>query len=136
MAMKLLTFDDQLVAYFAANEEDDNFAFIDILQDMQVSCTQFEVRKQIGAQAFDRFRGRRGLVLQPGQDRRFQDSLVTDRQRPQLSFCVVRDGHLERRDAASINRVGQPPWAAPFTCTASFGGGLWESSAIDPSSGR
>jgi hypothetical protein len=32
MAMKLLAFHDQLIAYFAAHDEHDDFAFIDIVQ--------------------------------------------------------------------------------------------------------
>ena len=80
MAMKLLAFDDQLVADFAADEEDDDLAFIDIIQDPQVSDTQLEVRKWIGAQALDRFRGYRGLGQRPGLDRGFQDPLFPHRQ--------------------------------------------------------
>jgi hypothetical protein len=95
MPMELLTFDDQRIANFAAHEEHNNFAFIDIIQGTQVSRTQFEISKKIGAQAFDRFRRRRGLVLQPGHDSRFQDSLITERQRSQLSFSILGDRKLE-----------------------------------------
>src|SRR5258707_8756911 len=60
MAMKLLTFHDQLIAYFAAHDEHDNFAFIDIIQGTQVSRPQFVVGKWIGTLTLDGLGGRRG----------------------------------------------------------------------------
>src|SRR5437868_5326167 len=62
MAMKLLAFDDQLVADFAADEEDDDLAFLNIIQDPQVPDTQLEARARIGSQALDGLGGYRGLV--------------------------------------------------------------------------
>jgi hypothetical protein len=79
MAMKFLTFHDQLVADFTAYEQYDNFALIDIIEGTQVSRPQFKVGKKIGTQTLDSFCRLRRLVFQPGLDRRFQDSLVTDR---------------------------------------------------------
>jgi hypothetical protein len=38
MAMKLLSFHNQLVAYYPADDEDDNFLFFDIIQGTQISC--------------------------------------------------------------------------------------------------
>lgn len=49
MAMKLLTFHDQFVAVFAADEQDDNFALADIIQGAQVSCPQLEVSERHSA---------------------------------------------------------------------------------------
>jgi hypothetical protein len=65
MAMKFLAFHDQLVAYFAADKKHDNFAFIDIIQDTQVSRPQFEIGKKVGTQTLDGFRGSRRLMLEP-----------------------------------------------------------------------
>jgi hypothetical protein len=79
MAMKFLTFHDQLVADFAAHEEYDNFALIDIVQGTQVPRTQLEVGEKIWTQALDSLCWLRGLVLQPGLDSRFQDSLLAGR---------------------------------------------------------
>jgi hypothetical protein len=101
MAMELLTFDDQFIAYFAAHDEHDNFALIDIIQSAQVSRTQFKVRKEIGAEALDRFCGCCRLVLQPGQYSRLQDSLVTNRQRSQLPFGIIGDRNPERHGSPS-----------------------------------
>jgi hypothetical protein len=95
MAMELLSFDDQLVACLATHEEDDDFSFIDIIQDPQVSDTQLEVRERIGPQAFDRPRGRRGLVQESGPDSSLEDPLFTHGQRPELPVGVLRDGELE-----------------------------------------
>jgi hypothetical protein len=80
MAMKLLAFHNQFVADFPSDDQDDNIVSLDIIQGTQVACAKLEFRQRIGAQTLDRFRGRRGLLLQPGQDSRFQDSLVTNRQ--------------------------------------------------------
>jgi hypothetical protein len=74
MAIEFLAFNDQRVADFAAHEEDDDFALLDIIQGTQVSRTQLEVGKKVGAPALDGFCRLRRLVLQPGLDSRFQDS--------------------------------------------------------------
>jgi hypothetical protein len=81
MAMKLLPFHDQLVADLSPDDQDDNFVSFDIVQGAQVTCPKLELRQRIGSQALDRFRGRCRLVLQAGQDRRLQDSLVPNGQR-------------------------------------------------------
>jgi hypothetical protein len=109
MAMELLSFHDQFIAYLSAHEERDNFAFIDIIQGTQVSYTQFIGRKKIGAQALDRFGGRRRLMLQPGQDRRLQDSLLAYWQRPELPIGLLGDRNLERHgtDSATLTRFNQ-----------------------------
>jgi hypothetical protein len=103
MAMELLAFDDQFVADLAADEEDDNLVFIDIIQDPQVSDTQLEVRKWIGAEALDGFRGCRRLVQESGLDRSFQDPLFTHGQRPELPVRVLRDSDLEGRATRSAS---------------------------------
>jgi hypothetical protein len=76
MAMKLLTFHDQFVPHLASDDQDDNFLSLDIIQGTQVACPQLKLSERIGTQAFDRFRGRRGLVFQARLDSRFQDSLL------------------------------------------------------------
>jgi len=91
MAMEFLTFDDQLVSYLAAHEEDDDFARIHIIQGTQVSRPQFEIGEEIGPQALSGSRRLRGIMLQPGLYCRFQDTLVSDRQRSQLPFGVIGD---------------------------------------------
>jgi hypothetical protein len=77
MAMELLTFHDQLVAFFPSDDQDNNLVSFDIVQGTQVSCPKLELGERIGTQSFDRFCRRSGLVLQPRQDSRFQESLVT-----------------------------------------------------------
>jgi hypothetical protein len=101
MAMKLLTFHNQLVAFLPPDDQDDNFVTFDIIQDTQVSRPKFELGQRVRTQALDRFRGRRGLVLQPGQNSRFQDSLIPRRQAPELSLRVVGDRNLESHGGAS-----------------------------------
>jgi hypothetical protein len=107
MAMKLLTFHDQLVAFFSPDDQDDNLVTFDIIQGTQAPGPKFELGQRIGPQALDRFRGRRWLVLQPGQNGRFEESLVACRQAPQLPFRVVRDDNLERHGSASMSLMGQ-----------------------------
>jgi hypothetical protein len=99
--MKILAFHNQFVADFPSDDQDDNFVSFDIIQDTQVACPKLELRQRIGAQTLDRFRGHRGLVLQAGQDSRFQDSLVADRQRSQLPVGIIGDDDLERHGTAS-----------------------------------
>jgi hypothetical protein len=41
MAMKFLAFHDEFVAYLAANDEDDYFTLIHIIQDTEFSRPQF-----------------------------------------------------------------------------------------------
>jgi hypothetical protein len=108
MAIKLLAFDDQLVPYFAPHKEHHNFAFVHIIQGTQISRPQFKLGEKIGAQAFQRFRGRRRLVLESGQDSCFQGSLVTGRQRPQLPVGVLGDRDLERHATSSMFSVPRP----------------------------
>src|SRR5262249_38775937 len=86
MAMELLSSHDQLVAFFPPDDQDDYLVSFDIIQGTQVPCPKLELGQRIGTQLLDRFRRRRGLVFEPGQDSRFQDSLLTYRQGPQLSF--------------------------------------------------
>jgi hypothetical protein len=66
MAMELLALHNQFVADFPPDDQDDNFVPFDIIQGPQVSRPQLELGQRIGAQALDRFRGRHGLVLEPG----------------------------------------------------------------------
>jgi hypothetical protein len=104
MAMKLLSFHNEFITGLAPDEQDDNFVSFDIIQDTPVSSPQLELSERIGAQALDRFRGRRKLMLQPRQDCRFQDSLFTCGQRSKLPISVLRDGNLERHGSASFGQ--------------------------------
>jgi hypothetical protein len=106
MAMEFLAFDDQLVSYLVAHEEHDDFALIHIIQSTQVSRPQFKIGEEIGPQALGGFGRLRGLVLQPGLDSRFQDSLVSDRQRSQLPFGIIGDCDPERHGIASTKFRG------------------------------
>jgi len=94
--MELLPFHNQFVADLAGHDQYDNFVTLNIIQGAQVSCTQFKLGQRIGSQPLDCFRRCRGLVLKPGQDGRFQDSLVTGRQGPKLplpsSVMVILKG--------------------------------------------
>jgi hypothetical protein len=117
MAMKLFPFHNQLVAHFLAHNKHDNFVFLNIIQGTQVSCPKFELGERIGSQPFDRFGGRRGLVLKTGQDSRFQDPLVTYRQRPELPVSLLRDGDLERHSTASAQYAAFQPRLPPPSTT-------------------
>jgi hypothetical protein len=108
MAMKFLAFHNQLVADLAPDNQNDNFVSFDIIQGPQITCPQLELGQGIGTQPLDRFRGRRGLVLQPGQDGRLQDSLFASRQRPELPVGVFRDGDLERHSTVSASSTLLP----------------------------
>jgi hypothetical protein len=77
MAIELLTFNDQPVAFFPPDDQDDNFVSFDIIRGTQVTCPKLGLGQRIGTQALDRFRRRRWLVLQPEQDSCFQNSLIT-----------------------------------------------------------
>jgi hypothetical protein len=92
MAMELLSFDNQFVTGLPPHDEEDNLVTLYIIQGTQVSYPQLKLRQRIGSQPFDSFRRSFGLVLEPGQDRRFQDSPITRRQGPKLSFAVLGDG--------------------------------------------
>jgi hypothetical protein len=81
MAMKLLTFHDLLVAFLPPYDQDNNFLFLDIIQGTQVARAKLEFGQRIRPQAFDCSCRGRGLVREPGQDGRFQVSLVTYWQR-------------------------------------------------------
>jgi hypothetical protein len=105
MAIKLLAFDDQLVAYFAAHKQHNHFACFNIIQGSQRSHPQFKLGEKIGAQALDRFRGRRGLVRESGLDNRFQDALLAHWQRPELPVRVLGDDDLERHGTDSASRA-------------------------------
>jgi hypothetical protein len=105
MAMKFLTFHDESAADFAPDNQDDNLVSLDIIQGTQLAYPQFKLGERVGAQALDGFRGRRGLVLQPGQDRGFQDPLFAHRQRPELPGRLIRDGDAESHAIASAAGV-------------------------------
>jgi hypothetical protein len=119
MTIEFLAFHDQFVSNFAAYEEHDDFAFFDIIQGTQISCTQFEICKKIGAQAFDRFRGRRGLVHEAGLDSRFQNSLRAYWQRPELPVGVFRYGDLEGHGGDPA--TGKPKQAEGLTSAGAGG---------------
>jgi hypothetical protein len=101
MGMELLTFHNEFVADLAPDKQEDNFVSLNIIQDTQVSSPQLKFSKGIRPQALDRFRERRRLMLQPGQDSRFQNSPFTCWQRAELPIRVFRDGNLERHGSAS-----------------------------------
>src|SRR5262249_33215980 len=71
---------------------------------MQVSCPKLELGQWIGTQTLDGFRRRRGLMLQPGLNGRFEISLLAGWQRPELPLGVLRDGDFERHGL----RLGSP----------------------------
>jgi hypothetical protein len=48
MAIKLLTFDDQFVAGFPPDDQDDNFISFNIIQDTQTSCPQLKLGQSMG----------------------------------------------------------------------------------------
>jgi len=105
--MELLSFHNESIADFAPDNQDDNRISLDIIQGTQVTSPQFKRSERIGAQALDRFRGRRGLVLQPGQDSGFQDPLLAYWQRLELPVRHFRDGDVERHaiDSAAGSRA-------------------------------
>jgi hypothetical protein len=80
MAMELLAFHDQLVAFFSPDDQDNHFVSFDILQGTKVTCPKLKLGESIGTQPLERLCRRRRLMLQTGQDCRFQDSLLTCRQ--------------------------------------------------------
>jgi hypothetical protein len=77
MAMELLSFHDQLVAVLASDNQDDDFIALDIIKGTQVSRPQLKFGERIRTQAFDCICSDRGLLLEPGHDRRFQVSPIT-----------------------------------------------------------
>jgi hypothetical protein len=91
MGMEFLIFDNESVAHLAAHDQDDDLFSFDILQGTQVACPELKLGERIGPQTLDRFRWRRRLVLEPGLDCRFQDSLLTHWQRPKLPVSLLGD---------------------------------------------
>jgi hypothetical protein len=110
MAMELLAFHDQFVADFPPDDQDDNFLSLDIIQGTQVTRPKLELDQRVGPQTLDGFCERRRLVLQPGQDSRFQDALVTNRQRSKLPLGILGDGNLERHGRIS-HKAQLCPWS-------------------------
>jgi hypothetical protein len=104
--MKFLAFHNQCVADCPSDDQDDHFVSFDIIQGPQVACPKLELRERIGAQALDRLRGCRGLMFQPAQDSRFQDSLLAGWQGPQLPVGVLRNGDLERHANSALLMLG------------------------------
>jgi hypothetical protein len=115
MAMKFLTFHNQLVADFSPDDQDDDFISFDIIQGTQVARAKLELGQRIGAQTFNRPRGCRGLVLQPAQDRCFQDPLLAHRQGPKLPVRVLCDRNLEGH-AGSALFMRRVPLPQPLGC--------------------
>jgi hypothetical protein len=102
MAMELLAFHNQIVPDLASDDQDDDLVALDIIQRTQVSCTQLKVGEWVRPQALDCFRGGRRLVLKPGQDRCFQNPLITRRQGLQLPVRVLRDGNPKRHAISAL----------------------------------
>jgi len=73
--MEFLPFHYQLVSHLAPENQNNDRVVFNIVEGAKVARTQFEFCKRIGAQAFDRLRNDRGLMLKPGQDCCFEDSL-------------------------------------------------------------
>jgi hypothetical protein len=86
MAMKFLAFDYQCVPDFASYNQNNNYVFLDIIQGAQVTYPKLKLSEPIRAQAFDRLRWCGGLVLKPGLDSRFDDSLLARGQAAKLPF--------------------------------------------------
>src|SRR2546426_748915 len=105
MAMEFLAFHDQLVADLTAYEQNDNLVLLDIIQGTQVSRPQFEIGKKIGTQTLDGLRRLRRFVFQPRLDRRFQDSLLTDRQPSQLPVSILGNRDLEGHGTSVTLRI-------------------------------
>jgi hypothetical protein len=101
MAMELLPFHNQFVAHFAADDQNDDLVRLDIIQGSQVTCPQLEVSERIRTQSLDRFRWLRGLVLQSGLNRCFQDALLTRWQRSVLTIGILGDRDAKRHEAPS-----------------------------------
>jgi hypothetical protein len=96
MAMKFLPFDDQLVAHFPSDHEQDDLVFLDIIQHAEIACAEFELSQRIRPQFLDRPSRRRWIVSQPRLNRRFEDALLPHQQRPQLGLGVLSYRDLER----------------------------------------
>jgi hypothetical protein len=75
--MEFLAFHNQCVPHLASNDQEDNLFPLDIIQGTKIACPQFVLGQRVFSQTLDRFRGRRGPVLQAGLDSRFEDSLLT-----------------------------------------------------------
>src|SRR5437762_1805722 len=84
MGMELFSFHNKLVADLAPDKQDHDLVSLDIIQGTQVSRAQLKLAEGVWAQALDRFRECRRLLLQSGQDGRFQNSLLARRQRLEL----------------------------------------------------
>jgi hypothetical protein len=57
MAMELLTFHNQLIAFFPSDDQDDNFLTFNIIQDTHVACPKLKLGERIGTQLLVAFVG-------------------------------------------------------------------------------
>jgi hypothetical protein len=112
MAMEFLAFNDQFVSCLAIDDQDDDLFAFDIVQCTQIARAQLEFRKRIGSQAFDRSRGRRGIVLEPRKNGRLENPLLSRRQRSELPIRVVRDVDFVTQEGTS--QVQNPPAASAY----------------------
>lgn len=98
MSMELFASHDQFVADLPSDDQQDHFGtvLLDIIQDTEVTDTQFELRQRVRPKTPDRFRWNRRLVSQPNRDCRLDDALVANRQRSQLRVSFVGNGNSER----------------------------------------
>jgi hypothetical protein len=96
MGIEFLAFDNQIVTALTSHNQDDDFVSLNIIQHSQVPRPQLVMGERIWPQALDGLCGRGGLVLQARLDRRFEDSLLSRRQRSQLPFSILSDRDLER----------------------------------------
>src|SRR4051794_32846186 len=99
MSMKLLASHDQGVANLPTHEEEDDLAMIglNIIEDAEVSDSEFEFGQRIGAEPLDRpSRGRR-LVRKSSEDCGSQESLLAYRQSLKLGLRLPcqrdQEGH-------------------------------------------
>jgi hypothetical protein len=86
MAMKLLSFDNQFVAYVDADEQQHDVFVLaaNIVQHAKTLNTKLELSEGIWSQLADGPRGHRRLLGQPGGDRRLDNPPIVRREGPKL----------------------------------------------------
>jgi hypothetical protein len=88
MGMEFLAFHDQLVADLAADDKQDDFGLLNIIQRPQIADAELELRKRIGSKALNGSRGRGRLINQPGENCRLKIALIARGKRSQVRFGI------------------------------------------------
>jgi hypothetical protein len=98
MSMELFASHDQFVADLPSDDEEHHLGtvLLDIIQDAEVTDTQFVLRQRVRAKTPDRFRWDRRLVSQPSRDRRLDDALLANRQGSELRVSFVGNRNSKR----------------------------------------